>query len=279
MIRGLCRKLCLRLMEQRVDHDPRGFFEESAVVFSPHYDDETLGVGGTILRKRSSGAAVHLVFMTDGSRSHARVMEGTQLAVVRRQEAIEASQALGVARSQVTFLEFPEGRLAQHAAEAVTRVAALLADLDCNQVFVPSVLEPLIWSTDHRTTTTIVSQALSRSRRESEVIEYLVWFWYHWPWVPFWGDPDVRQILALTWANRFGLAACRSLNLAVDVSESLSQKRAALESYRSQMTRLVKDKPWPVLSDVGGGEFLQRFFHPCEYFRRRPPGVGWAQEQ
>ena len=34
----------------------------SAVVFSPHFDDETLGCGGTILQKRRAGAAVSLVF-------------------------------------------------------------------------------------------------------------------------------------------------------------------------------------------------------------------------
>ena len=37
-----------------------------AIVFAPHPDDETLGCGGTILKKRSLGAPVEVVFLTDG---------------------------------------------------------------------------------------------------------------------------------------------------------------------------------------------------------------------
>ncbi len=39
----------------------------SALVFSPHPDDESLGCGGTIIKKKSLGARVKLVHMTDGS--------------------------------------------------------------------------------------------------------------------------------------------------------------------------------------------------------------------
>jgi LmbE family N-acetylglucosaminyl deacetylase len=40
------------------------------VVFSPHPDDETLGCGSTIIKKKRLGADVTIVFMTDGSKSH-----------------------------------------------------------------------------------------------------------------------------------------------------------------------------------------------------------------
>lgn len=241
---------------------------ESAVVFSPHYDDETLGAGGTIIQKCRSGAVVHLVFMTDGSRSHAQAMDGTRLSALRREEALHAASVLGVPESHVRFLNFPETRLTQHTLEAVDRVAGLLAELRCQQVFVPSTLEPLVWSADHKATTEIVFQALARVGIRPEVLEYLVWFWYHWPWVPVWGDADARQLLKLTWNNGFGLSAWRVLNTAIGIADVQSEKRAALEQYKTQMTRLAVDKPWPVLSDVAQGEFLKRFFQPSEFFRR-----------
>jgi hypothetical protein len=40
-----------------------------AVVFSPHPDDESLGCGGTILRKKQAGATVKLVHVSDGGAS------------------------------------------------------------------------------------------------------------------------------------------------------------------------------------------------------------------
>ena len=44
--------------------------KRSAIFFSPHQDDETLGCGGTIIRKKRMGAEVKIVFMTDGCNSH-----------------------------------------------------------------------------------------------------------------------------------------------------------------------------------------------------------------
>jgi hypothetical protein len=46
----------------------------SAVVFAPHPDDETLGCGGTIVRKIRAGARVRLVVMTDGGSSHRELL-------------------------------------------------------------------------------------------------------------------------------------------------------------------------------------------------------------
>src|SRR4051812_37624433 len=40
------------------------------IVFAPHQDDEALGCGAVIARKRNDGGAVHVVFLTDGSASH-----------------------------------------------------------------------------------------------------------------------------------------------------------------------------------------------------------------
>lgn len=247
------------------------------MVFSPHYDDETLGVGGTIIQKRKQGAAVYLVFMTDGSRSHADAMDGSRLSVLRRAEALQAASTLGVIDSRISFLEFPEKRLAQHHDEAVTRVAALLSRLQCEEVYVPSTLEPLLWSPDHNVTTDVVFQALARVGQQPQIFEYLVWFWYHWPWVPFWRSGDVRQLLKLTVRNRFGLPGWSGLNTAVRIADVLPQKRAALDKYKSQMTRLTVDRPWPILGDVGGGDFLKRFYDPVEFFRQytfRSPATG-----
>jgi LmbE family N-acetylglucosaminyl deacetylase len=268
MIRRIVGRLCRRAVEKRASRPDASHLARSAVVFSPHYDDETLGVGGTVIRKRDCGAIVYLVFMTDGSRSHADAMDGASLAAIRKGEALKAAAGLGVPDSHVFFLDFPEMRLAQYADEAVSRVADLLSRLRCEQVFVPSSLEPLLWSSDHNATTDIVFRALTRADERPEIFEYLVWFWYAWPWVSFQRGVDVRQLMRLTWRSRFGWSAWTRLNAAVPIADVLGQKRMALEKYQSQMMRLATDKPWPVLSDVAGGEFLGQFFQQSELFRR-----------
>ena len=59
------------------------------VVFAPHPDDETLGTGGTIVRKLNEGYEVVIVVLTDG-----RYAFSTVLGVNAR--AIQACAGLGV---------------------------------------------------------------------------------------------------------------------------------------------------------------------------------------
>lgn len=267
ILRRLFRRISLSLIERRVHEWHPQKTAGSTIVFSPHYDDETLGAGGAIIKLRQRGIPVHLVFMTDGSSSHAHAMDGSMLSALRRKEALDAAAVLGVNVDHVRFLEYQETRLTQHRAEAVDRVIELLEELQCERIFVPSTLEPLVWSADHQSTTEIVFEALERTGMRPEIMEYLVWFWYHWPWVPVLRSKDAKQLLKLTWRNCLGIKGLVYLNAAVSITEVWPQKLKALEEYRTQMTRLTTDKPWPILADVAGGDFLQSCFQPREFFK------------
>jgi LmbE family N-acetylglucosaminyl deacetylase len=265
--RHIVRRFILAPLDRRTPEWSPREGSGSTLVFSPHYDDETLGAGGAILKLRQLGAPVYIIFMTDGSRSHAQSMDGIQLSALRHQEGLSAAAVLGVEPDRVRFLEYPEQRLAGHRDEAIGRVAGLLTELRCERVFVPSTLEPLIWSADHLVTTDVVFEALQRTGKRIEVMEYLVWFWYHWPWVPALGGNDTRQLLKLSWQNRFGTTAWRSLNAAVSLDPFRARKREALAEHRTQTTRMVSDKSWPILADVAQGEFLENFFGSREWFK------------
>jgi LmbE family N-acetylglucosaminyl deacetylase len=257
----------LFLLEKRTSQWQPEKRKDAAVVFSPHYDDETLGAGGTIIKLRRSGVPVYLVFMTDGSRSHAHAIAGTTLSEMRRKEALKAAAILGVSDDYCNFLEFPETQLSQHRGEAVERVTEILRRVCCRRVFIPCRLEPSIWSQDHQITTAVVLEALRRINVTSEVIEYLVWCWYHWPWVPLKRGNDARQILRLTIQNACGIKSWLRVNSAVLINDVQTQKLEALDEYHTQMTRVLKTTLWPILADVGCGEFLMNFFGPHEYFR------------
>jgi LmbE family N-acetylglucosaminyl deacetylase len=276
MIRKHCRAIILRLLKRRCAPLAQQALERHAVVFSPHFDDETLGVGGTILLKGQQGARVHLVFMTDGSRSHAHAMPGEELAALRRNEALNAAALLGVPADRVIFLNYPETELERHRDAAVTRVAALLGTLGCGQIFLPSTREPLLWSADHQATTDVVLRALEQRREPAEILEYPVWFWHHWPWVPIFGGNDAPRLFWRTVAGCFGVSALAHFNTAVPIESVRGEKRKALEAHASQVARLRLDVSWPVLGDVSGGEFVTHFFGYGEYFARRPfspPGL------
>ncbi len=92
---------------------------DRVLVLSPHCDDETLGVGGTIAEARSRGLAVRVAFMTngDGSRStqiaenvrHLRRDSLRQIAAMRQHETVAALKELGVSREEIVFLGYPDG--------------------------------------------------------------------------------------------------------------------------------------------------------------------------
>ncbi len=57
----------------------------STLVFAPHQDDETLGCGGTIIKKNRLGAKVTIVFLTDGRKS-TNLIPASELGVLRQKE-------------------------------------------------------------------------------------------------------------------------------------------------------------------------------------------------
>lgn len=236
-----------------------------AMVFAPHPDDETLGCGGTILRKIDAGARVHLVFMTDGRASHAARMDGDALAALRRREALDAAAALGVPTERVTFFDFPDGGLAAHRAEAQARVSQLLAALRPAQVFIPHRLDA---PADHRAATASVRGALQGLGVPVMVYEYPVWMWYHWPCLPFPARPGrtAFDLARNTLRMAFGLRPFRRLNCHVSVDAVLARKRAALACHQTQMT--PRAPGWGTLGDVLDGRFLACFFTGQELFER-----------
>lgn len=239
----------------------------SAVLFSPHPDDETLACGGLVARKSRAGARLQVVFISDGSRSHAHRMAPGELAVLRRREAVAALRVLGVAEEQIVFLDFPDGRLGDHRPAIARRAEELLGRERPQEVYLPFRAEP---PPDHAAASRAVREALRRTGLRPAVYEYPVWFWHHWPFVGLALRPRrralelVRDSLRFGWGLRLPLGFDRYL----DVRDVLPLKWEALGRYRSQMERLAPGPAWAILSDVAGGEFLDGFFQGREVFRR-----------
>jgi LmbE family N-acetylglucosaminyl deacetylase len=241
---------------------------QSAIVFSPHFDDETLGCGGTILRKRALGADVSVVFLTDGRASHRDWVDEAELARMRAQEGLAAAGALGVDEGHVHRLGFEETRLRSHAEAATARVREILGSIAPEQIFVPYRFEP---PRDHAATFEIVSRAISSHQRPVTVFEYPIWVWAQWPWTAL-PDGSPGQLLRLLIRQGRTLRRfARDFRFKVETRGLGTSKDQALAQHRSQVFRPPDQPTWPVLGDVHEGDFLACFCRDFELFARSTP--------
>lgn len=105
--------------------------QQRSLVFAPHCDDETLGVGGIIKSLTDTGTPVRTVFFTNGdgfriaAQFHLKKLNLTSADYItfgesRQTEAVTAATFLGQTQSAVGFLGFPDQGLLAMLAE--TRV-------------------------------------------------------------------------------------------------------------------------------------------------------------
>jgi len=128
-----------------------GLFPGPWLVFAPHPDDETYGMGGSIAAARSAGIEVGVVILTDGALGGAAVDDLVQ---IREEEVSAAVAALGGA--SLIFWRRPDRGLTPDAA-TIGLAAALLEAHAGGTAFFPSPLEP---HPDHRATAVLVWEAL-----------------------------------------------------------------------------------------------------------------------
>jgi LmbE family N-acetylglucosaminyl deacetylase len=238
----------------------------SAVVFAPHQDDETLGCGGTMALKAGAAVPLNCVFMTDGATSHQAWMDRDELRRTRKIEALEATAVLGLRAEHVMFLDFPDSQLSRYHREAVAAVTDLLTRLAPQEVYVPYEHDG---TPDHEATYRVVIEALREVRSPTRILEYPVWFWNRWPWVPLPVSVSRSTMNAIGAAVGAGCGrqVLREFRSGVRVENVLGRKREALARHRSQMSVLRPGTAWPTLHDVSDGEFLKCFFRDYEVFR------------
>ena len=262
-----CRRQLRDRFRERIDRITPISTEDlvaSAIVFSPHPDDETLGCGGTIIRKRKAEAEVKIVFMTDGSFSHHRFIPRKELIELRQKEAIAAAKVLGIAETDAIFLNFSDGKLQQGASKAIAIVKELLRQVCPQQVFIPYIRET---HPDHLATSQIVLAALNNYTQKVAVYEYPIWYWHHFPWTRT-GKRDSRlSYLKASIKAKWGQQLLQEFNYRVAIESVKSQKQLALAQHQTQMKRLVDDSNWGLLKDVSDGEWLDCFFQTQEIFR------------
>jgi LmbE family N-acetylglucosaminyl deacetylase len=263
-MRLIALQLFRRLLYKRACDISAETVTRSALVFSPHPDDETLGCGGTMLLKRRSGTPVWIAFMTDGATSHNRFMDEDELRHLRQEEALHATQKLGIPSANIKFLNFPDGRLHEYRAAAVQQVLALMELRRPCEVFVPYRRDG---TSDHEATNRVVMEALRQYPFPVLLCEYPIWCWNSWPWVPSNSSSgESLHFVKRAAKSGFGFSVLRRFRTGVVVVDVLKLKREALDQHRSQMVALRTGVNWPTLPQVGDGKFLSHFFQDMELF-------------
>lgn len=196
--------------------------EGALLVVAPHQDDETLACGGLIALKRRRGAAVKVVFITDGRASHRgqALISETALTNIRREEAVAALAKLAVLPADIVFLGLPDQGLINLPASA--RAAARDALAEVLRGFAPrEVAVPFRHDAhpDHRFTHALIGDAIADAAVEPVLLEYLIAsLWSPWLLLP---------------AGLRGMSIRR-----LSVREVLYKKLEAISCYRSQFRPL-----------------------------------------
>lgn len=166
------------------------------LVFAPHPDDETFGMGGSILLASKKNVSVFLVIMTDGQQGDSH-HENSNIVQEREKEARQAADLLGI--KAIQFWRYPDRQL-QVSSPVVMKVVHCIETLQPDCVFFPSVQE---FHPDHRATAEIVWQGLQIARFSGQVFSYEI-------------------------------SSQSKINRLIDISDVILEKKAVMNAYCSQ---------------------------------------------
>ena len=140
----------------------------SALVLAPHQDDEVLGCGGLVTQLTAAGAAVRVLFLTDGGGGGEGIEDRGAYGRRRREEAARVCEILGLAGCD--HLGLPDGALDQRLDEVEQGIRRALFTQRPELLLVPSPLEV---SRDHRAAFAALHRLLAPVREGSDFPEPL----------------------------------------------------------------------------------------------------------
>ncbi len=181
------------------------------LVVAPHPDDEILGPGGTLLRRKSEGGTVGWLVVTALATSKNADLERKQ---AREIEIESVRTALGINVKDSWFLNYPTTRLdTVPMGDLVTAVSQVIQDFEPEEILVP------FWGdahSDHR----VVFDAVAACTK---------WFRY----------PFIKRVLAYETLSETDASIGRrdafDPNVFIDISEWLEDKIRILKYYESEL--------------------------------------------
>jgi len=215
----------------------------SMLVVAPHPDDETFGCGATIAARCAAGAEVTVVIAADGrhAQSLSRRISPDHLAAIRREEAIKACTALGLAEGRLmqfgiedTMVEFSHDSL-------VDRLRSIIRSENPDDIFTTCDRD---WHIDHRAVSRATRTAAAAEGRD-EIFEFPIWWWIDGPRYPRPGRSRLARLAHLVGASFESVVSTQPV--AFDARLHLASKRSAIAEYVSQVTNMTGEADWYVM--------------------------------
>lgn len=143
-----------RMNKNNFEYDVIREFNKKVLVLAPHVDDETIGVGGTIIKYSDSGSKMTLVYLTDGSgsTSHKSIEDTVK---ERREEGIKIKDSYGF--DNIYFLDAVDGSLDSKDLNITNKLLDILEKEKPDVIFSPFIIDG---NTDHIETTKALSIAV-----------------------------------------------------------------------------------------------------------------------
>lgn len=213
----------------KANFQPQSSICGPVVIFAPHPDDEVIACGGTIIKRVAQGCPVHIVFSTDGSRSHQAVLgidsdpTPEELINIRIGEATAAAAVLGVPKENLTFIGARDTRLVDSLGLFRKRVDEILRRIGPVAIYCPHETKEL--NADHSLTGQLVLERARAMNLEVDIFRYVVW------------SDEVEE--AFGYSNRLtSLAAPKGIEVAYreDIRAEREQKFAAMLEHKTQTT-------------------------------------------
>ncbi len=210
--------------------------DKTILVFTPHPDDDTFSMGGTLARLAANGNTVYIVIYTNDNRG-SRDLEMTRerLARIRRAEEEEACRVLGIPKENLIWLGYEDGDL-EYADPRRLRgeVCRLMKKHRPDAVFCP---DPGVkWEqwhkTDHRISASITKDAFIASEWHLYYPQHLL-------------DEDLKPYAVPVAYYYYS----REPNYQVDITDVADLKVKAAAAHVSQFPPAV-DKYSPDLPDI-----------------------------
>ena len=201
------------------------------LVISPHPDDESIGVGGTISAHIEQGDKVEVIFLTSGEKGgHGKPEDETMR--IRESEARKAATILEI--NSVEFWKLPDGNCEANSA-TIDRMAAKLISFLPGIVYVTHDYEQ---HPDHIAAAEIVRQAARVLHKTKRPVVYM-----YEVWTPLLSMDHIVDISAYVAKKRKAIKAHKSQCDVLKFYESA----LALNRYRGEM------HSWP------GGDYAEVF--------------------
>lgn len=193
----------------------------ACLILAPHPDDESLGCGGLIAACAADNRPPLVAILTDGTGSHprSRLWPPERLKALRRQEARDATRALGLAPDRLIFLDAKDTAAPTQGPEFETLVQRLKAAL----AGITTILSP--WRHDPHCDHEAASVLATRVAQDTGLrhVAYPVWGWTL---------PDEMPLDEKTPTGR-----------RFDITPWQARKRSAIDAHKSQHGGVINDDP------------------------------------